>query len=216
MSGLDTRQRRRALEASGLLRFRWPAVASGSRDDVDETAEGLWRAREEASWEALQLRLSTAFGALETEHVRQSRRLGARQNKRRSRLQAALDGERSWLPVKLRRLWWWLRLCRSGGGDWRTLRSALAASGPTAGEWMRALERQLLWQSERLRQRQERRLARTAHAAARAYRVDLDGQVAVCRRDALALLPGPIDREAGVRACPPDSDTGLGPPDGTP
>ena len=101
--------RRRALEASGILRCQWPFKAEG-QDDVDETADGLWRAREDASWEALLLRLETSFAAIETEHSRQWRRVLARQKHRECRLQATLEAVPSRVPLRLRRLWWWLRL----------------------------------------------------------------------------------------------------------
>ena len=71
------KRRRRALKASGILRCQWPLKPEG-QDDVDETADGLWRAREDTSWEALLLRLDTSFAAIETEHSRQWRRVLAR------------------------------------------------------------------------------------------------------------------------------------------
>ena len=115
MTEARAKRRRRALEASGILRCQWPLKAEG-QDDVDETADGLWRAREDASWEALLLRLETSFAAIETEHSRQWRRVLARQKHRESRLQATLEAAPSRVPLRLRRLWWWLRLRSAGGG----------------------------------------------------------------------------------------------------
>ena len=63
MTEARANRRRRALEASGILRCQWPLKAEG-KDDVDETAAGLWRAREDASWEvrlALRPRLPLLF-----------------------------------------------------------------------------------------------------------------------------------------------------------
>ena len=74
MTEARAKRRRRALAASGILRCQWPLEAQG-QDDVDETAAGLWRAREDASWEALLLRLDTSFAVIETEHSRQWRRV---------------------------------------------------------------------------------------------------------------------------------------------
>ena len=115
MTEARAKRRRRALEASGILRCQWPLKAEG-QDAVDETAAGLWRAREDASWEALLLRLETSFAAIETEHSRQWRRVLARQKHWESRLQATLEAAPSRVPLRLRRLWWWLRLRSAGGG----------------------------------------------------------------------------------------------------
>ena len=99
MTEARAKRRRRALEASGILRCQWPLKAEG-QDDVDETADGLWRAREDASWEALLLRLDTSLAAIETEHSRQWRRVLARQKHRESRLQATLEAAPSRVPLR--------------------------------------------------------------------------------------------------------------------
>ena len=211
MTEARTNRRRRALEASGVLRCQWPLEAEG-QDDVDETAAGLWRAREDASWEALLLRLDTSFAAIETEHSRQWRRVLARQKHRKNRLQAALEAAPSKVPLRLRRLWWWLRLRSAGGGGIRTVKFALKGDPRTGPEWSGALERKHSLQSAALGERHERQLARAAFEAARAYRADMNRQVALCRRDAAALLPGPADREAGVQARPMASSGDLAAP----
>ena len=63
MTDVRAKRRLRALEAAGVLRYQWPPGTDG-QDDVEETAARLWRAREETSWEALQLRLETSFAAI--------------------------------------------------------------------------------------------------------------------------------------------------------
>ena len=211
----DTRanRRRRALEASGILRYQWAGKPDGG-DDVDETAAGLWRAREEASWEAAQRRLETTLAALETEHGRQWRRQLGRQKRRKARLQAAIEGEPGRIPVLPRRLWWWLRLRPAGGGGILTLGTALKGGADTAAEWTEALERKHVLQAASLGERHERQLARAAHAVARAYGADMDRQVARCRRDATALLAAEPDREAGVKARPMAASAELAPPGG--
>ena len=215
MTDPRTKRRQRALEASGVLRLQWPRKPEGKPDDVDETAEGLWRAHEEASWEKLQLRLATSFEAVETEQTRQWRRVLAARKRREARLRAAIEGEPSRAPLPLRRLWWWIRLRSAGGGGVRTLWPALKGKPGTAAEWTEAQERKHALQSDALGERHERQLARAAHAAARAYKSEMDGQVELCRRDARALLPGQPDREAGVRARPMASSPELAPPEGT-
>ena len=119
MTEARAKRRRRALEASGILRCQWPLEAEG-QDDVDETADGLWRAREDASWEALLLRLDTSFAAIETEHSRQWRRVLARQKHRESRLQAALEAAPSRVP---------LNACAGSGGGCACARPGAAGSG---------------------------------------------------------------------------------------
>ena len=201
------------MEASGILRYQWPGKPDGG-DDVDETAAGLWRAREEASWESAQRRLETTLAALETEHTRQWRRLVGRQKSRKARLQATIEGEAGWIPIRPRRLWWWLRLRSAGGGGIRTLWTALKGGADTAAEWTEALERKHVLQAASLGERHERQLARAAHAIARAYGADMDRQVALCRRDATALLAAEPDREAGVKARPMAASAELAPPGG--
>lgn len=115
MTDVRAKRRLRALEAAGVLRYQWPPGTDG-QDDVEETAARLWRAREETSWEALQLRLETSFAAIEAEHTRQWRRVLGRQKARSQGLQAAHEGEPTRIPLRLRRLEWWLRLRAAGGG----------------------------------------------------------------------------------------------------
>ena len=59
------------MAVAGLV-YQWPPRADG-QNDVAQTAAHVWRAHEEASWEALRLHLETSFAATETEHTRQWR-----------------------------------------------------------------------------------------------------------------------------------------------
>ena len=90
----DVRARRsgRGLEVAGVLRYQLPHCTDG-QEDVEETAARLWRAREEASREALRLRLETSFAATETGHTRQWRRVlgGPRRPE-----EPALEGEHAY------------------------------------------------------------------------------------------------------------------------
>ncbi|MXY70840.1 MAG: hypothetical protein F4Y47_20100 [Acidobacteriia bacterium] len=61
---------------AGVLRYPWPPGSEG-QEDVEETGARLGRAREEARWEALRLRLETSFA--KTEHTRQWHRVLGRQ-----------------------------------------------------------------------------------------------------------------------------------------
>ena len=85
------------------------------------------------------------------------------------------------------------------GGGIRTVKSVLKGDPATGPEWTEALERKHSLQAAALGERHERQLARAAFEAARAYRADMHRQVALCRRDAAAVLPGQADREAGVQ-----------------
>ena len=200
MTDVRANRRHRALEAAGVLRYHW--TPTDGQDDVEETAARLWRAREEASWEALRLRLETTFAATETEQTRQWRRVLGRQRARKQGLQAALEGEPSRIPLRLRRLWWWLRLRSAGSGGIRTAKAALKGDPGTWAEWTEALERKHALQSAKLGERHERQLARSAFEAQRGYGSDMDRQVELCRRDATVLLAANADREAGVQARP--------------
>ena len=82
-----------------------------------------------------------------------------------------------------------------GRGGIRTVKSALKGDPGTGPEWTEPLERKYSLQ-----------------AAARAYRADMHRQVALCRRDATAVLPGQADREAGVQARPMASSGDLATP----
>ena len=102
-----------------------------------------------------------------------------------------------------------------GRGGIRTVKSVLKGDPATGPEWSEALERKHSLQSAARGERHERQLARAAFEAARAYRADMNRQVALCRRDAAAVLPGQADREAGVQARPMASSGDLAAP-GTP
>ncbi|MCY4595569.1 MAG: hypothetical protein OXC19_12345 [Bryobacterales bacterium] len=133
MTDARANRRRYALEAACVLRYQW-TPRTDSQDDVEETATRLWRAREEASWEALRRRLATSFATTETEHTRQWRRVLGRQKARKNGLQSALEGEPSRVPLCLRRLWWWLGLRSAGSGGIRTASSGELAPPGAAGE----------------------------------------------------------------------------------
>ncbi len=189
----------RALEAAGLLRYGWPSRRD-SGDGVEEAANALWRAREEACWEAVSVRLAAEIAALEAAHEAARARLGERQRKRRARLKGALEAGRPGIRTRLRRMLWWLRLRAFGGGSWRAAKDALAGNPPPARHWRAALERRHGLQDAAAARRHERRLGRAASRAARAYRAAMGRQASRCRRDAVARLASREDRAAGVTA----------------